>query len=306
MMYFALPGLWENYSVIIPFLSLLQNEPQYFYDDININAVYGNFQFCTWDGGRIFPTQSHATKEDIELLKDIYNNYFHIPMRLIFTNTLIQPNDCYDRFNNLVLSLCTDEINEIVVNSPILEEYLRTNYSQYSFISSTTKCLTQVDALMSELHKNYKFICWDYNLNKNKNALEAVPEELRPKCEFLINAICPPGCPTRKRHYDLNSMFSLAYGKHYQLTGCGIKACTVGITNYKNNFTREELVEYANNGFNHFKLEGRTLPPIEVILNFVKYMVKPEYIFAVIYYLDMWQRSFDLYNFNINTYKLPK
>lgn len=306
MINFALPGLWENYSVIIPFLSLLKNEPEYFYDDININAIYGNFQFCTWDGGRIFTEQTHASKEDIELLKNIFNNQFNIPIRLIFTNTLIQEQDCYDRFNNLVATLCQDPMNEIVVNSSVLETYLRTNYPDYGYISSTTKCLTQPTELLKELEKDYKFICWDYNLNKNKKILESIPAEIKPKCEFLINAICPPGCPTRKRHYDLNSCFSLSYGKHYPLTGCGIKACTVGVTNYINNFSTDEIIEYSNNGFNHFKLEGRTLPPIEVILNFVKYMVKPEFHFAVIYYLDMWQTVFDLYNFNINSYKLPK
>ena len=46
MINFMIPGLYENYNIIIPFLWAWKNNPEVFYDDINIGAVFGNFQYC--------------------------------------------------------------------------------------------------------------------------------------------------------------------------------------------------------------------------------------------------------------------
>jgi len=45
----------------------------------------------------------------------------------------------------MVTEICENELNEIVINSPILEDYLRDKYPKYKFISSTTKCLTDIN-----------------------------------------------------------------------------------------------------------------------------------------------------------------
>ena len=129
MQNFIVPGLYENYRINILFFDYLSQHPEYFIPNLNISAIYGNFPFCTWDGGRAYiNNRHHSTVEEIQKLQKIYNYDFGIPMRFIFTNKLIEEQDCYDRFNNLVLSICNNGINEIVVNSPILEQYLRENY----------------------------------------------------------------------------------------------------------------------------------------------------------------------------------
>ena len=99
------------------------------------------------------------------------------------------------------------------------------------------------------------------------------------KIEFLINAICPPGCPNRKEHYRLNGISHLNLGKEYRVA-CQIKGDTTKCLtrNYKNNISPEEIyTKYYNLGFSNFKLEGRTLTDKEVILNYAYYMIKPEY-----------------------------
>lgn len=52
----------------------------------------------------------------------------------------------------------------------------------------------------------------------------------------------------------------------------------------------EEIDDYYYpNGFNNFKLEGRTFPVIEHLLNLVKYMVKPEYqMYVIAQLMDMY------------------
>ena len=95
---------------------------------------------------------------------------------------------------------------------------------------------------------------------------------------------CITSCPNRKQHYKINSISHLNYGKKFHIP-CGIK----GSINHpdtlasKNNLTYEQIKTiYEPMGFKYFKLEGRTLPPIELLCNYVKFMVKPEYYWEVI------------------------
>lgn len=274
---FILPGMYEHFETNIAFLKFLKEKPEYFLPDLKIDAFYGNFQFCIWDGGRIFNKVKQCTIEDVKRIKKVYNE-FNIPIRLIFTNTQIKEKHLYDRFCNLILQECENELNEVVVNSALLEQYIKKNFPKYKFISSTTKCLNNDSLLFQELNKNYHMVCLDYNLNKNFELLNNIQDSLKDKCEFLVNAICPPGCPNRKEHYKLNSLFSLTYGKKYHLEQCLINSSNLHPDKFsKNNLTQEECIEYNKKGFNHFKLEGRTFSKETLLINYVKYMVKPEY-----------------------------
>lgn len=289
---YMIPGLYENYFLNREFLDIFKNHKECFYDGATIRAVYGNFQYSIWDGGRVFQKYNHASLEEIEEISSFYKEE-KIPIRLIFTNTKIEKEHCYDRFNNLVLQVCENEFNEIVVNSPILEDYIRTNYPKYKFISSTTKCITDVNKLKEEINNpKYSLVCFDYNLNHNKKFLESLSPEEKQKCEFLINAICPPGCPERKNHYDLNSLSSLNYGKKFKLLSCGISGNGLGLDEkcQITHINPEEMFSYyLPNGFNNFKIEGRTFTSYFHLCNLVKYMVKPEY---QIYIMSLFARLF--------------
>lgn len=278
---FILPGLYEHYNLNFKLLALMQKHPEYFRDDVKVSACYGNFQFCIFDGGRNFYGYRHTTKEEIEEVVRIYNEEFNVPVRLVFTNTQLQPEHYTDRFGNLVLSLCENDMNEIVVNDDNFEKWIKERYPRFHFISSTTKCLSKPDELVTELQKeDYTMVCLDYNLNKNKKLLESFSQEVRDKCEFLCNAICPPACPQRKEHYKYNSLFHLSYGRGYQMENCQIKGNTVApVTRCShNNITPDELYDYyVPNGFSLFKLEGRTLGEMEVAINYAHYLGKPEY-----------------------------
>lgn len=303
---FIIPGLYEHYGLNIIFCTMLKAHPEYFYDNVNISAIFGNFQFSSWDGGRVFEEYHYASKELIERLVHIYNEELGIPMRLVFTSTAIKEEDCYDRYNNLVLQLCHNDMNEVVINSDILKEYIKKNYPKYTFISSTTKCLDK-EALLLELDNNdYKMVCLDYNLNKNKNLLEIVSENQKEKMEFLINAICPPGCKNRENHYYLNGLYSKTYGKMFTLKYCGINNTTKNnqtSNKYVNNLSPEEVFEYNKNGFKYFKLEGRTYPTLEMILHLVNYTIKPEFqSIATMGFYSMLQ-SFDINTYSYEQYK---
>lgn len=281
MINFLIPGFYENFKLNVKLLDVLKDYPYYFYDGVRIEAVYGSFPFNIWDGGRTFPVYRHATREEIEKIKHIFNDIYDVNIRQVMTNPVIQEDNFYNRFGNICLSLCENERNEVIINNSDFEEFVREHYPQYKFISSTTKCLNTVESFKNELdNPNYRMICLDYNLNHNWKMLEQLTDEQKKKCEFLINAICPPGCPDRKNHYKNNGKFALSFGKHYAMTKCGVAANTCSWTtrNYHNNISPTELYEkYAPMGFEYFKIEGRTLPSVEIAANYCYYMVKPEY-----------------------------
>ena len=279
---FILPGMYEHYGLNFKLLELMKSKPHLFYDNIKVGAVYGNFQFCIFDGGRIFGQYCHTTKEEMEYVTSVYNDVYGVPVRLIFTNPVIPEKHFKNRFGQATLEVVNaNPMNEIVVNNPQLEQYIRDNYTNLSFISSTTKCLSNPDDFKAEISKGtYKMVCLDYNLNKNMKLLQSLDEDLHNQCEFLVNAICPPACPNRKEHYRLNGLYGLSYGKAYATQDCPIDGTTCSLSQIKshNNLTPEEIYnQYCPQGFINFKLEGRTLGVVENALDYVRYMVKPEY-----------------------------
>lgn len=278
MIYFALPGLYEHFGVNQALINLKQSNPEFFLE-WDFGAIYGNFQFCIWDGGRVFGDYTQASYAQVNFVKDFLNNN-NIPLRMIFTNPIITEEYYYDHFCNLITQICEDPLNELVVNSEGLENYLRTNYPKYSFISSTTKCKSNPEDSFKEFNKAYKYVCLDYNLNRNEKYLQSFPAELKPKVELLVNAICPPGCPNRAKHYIANGLSVLNYGIDYSID-CKITNGTLhpSVFAYKNNLYPEELYGHYSQdlGITFFKLEGRTFGDLDVILNYARYLVKPEY-----------------------------
>ena len=280
---FSLPGLYENFIINKLLILTFYEHPEYFNDNIQIDAVFGNFQWCIWDGGRYFDEYNQASLEDIQMIYNFFKQH-KIPMRFIYTNTELKPDHLKDRFCNLVTAVCEDELNEIVINSPILEEYLRINYPKYNFISSTTKCLTNQDLVKKELDKDYLRVCLDYNFNHNFNFLNNLTNSQKEKVELLINVVCGPNCQNRIQHYKLNSLYNLNYGKTYQIDYCTL--CAPHLLPYdtkvSNEITIDEIKKYVDIGIVHFKLEGRRSEPLTHLISCVKYLIKPEYQFFVI------------------------
>lgn len=282
MINFNLPGFYHHYALNKRLLMLKTNYSHFFYNNINIECFYDIPYFCIFDGGRIFINSDiQCSRETLEEMIQVYNYQYNIPIRLILTNTHLNPEDYYDRFGNMILEVCENNINQITVSDDNFKDYILSRYPNYQLVSSTTKCLTKPVELLQELQKDdYYLICLDYNLNKNLKLLESIPIEQKKKCEILCNAICPPGCPERKNHYRANSDFYLNYGKNMNLCNCLISGstCSPITREYTNNLSPTDIFEiYAPMGFEQFKLEGRTLNSIELALNYIYYLIKPEY-----------------------------
>lgn len=304
---YILPGFWKKKEILIPLLSLYKNNPSLFYDDIEFNSVFGNFPYFLWDGGRL--TVGHKTQlaylEDILITQYIYNNILNISMRFVCTNPLIQSKDFSDRFCNLVLSICENNQNGIIINNDELEEYLRNKYPQYYFVSSTTKCLENDNEIIAELEKPYKYICLSYTKNYDMLFLNSLSNNLKNKIELLVNEKCYYKCPKRKQHYiDIsksNYYYDSIYGENYDCIFINNPEKVI----YTNKISYNQLNNYTEIGINYFKLEGRQQPYDSIfITDLVNYCFKPEWQLMVSKVLDDWKLEFNLYNYSLENYKI--
>lgn len=301
---YVLPGLWEHHEILIPFLSLYQNNKQYFYDDIEFEAVFGNFSHIIWDGGRCPEyNQYFSFLEDILQIQYIYNEILNISMRFVCSNLLIQPQDCYDKFGNLILKYCENSKNSIIIGSSCLENYIRKTYPKYHFISSTTKCIQDDIQIIKELQKDYIYTCISYKKNHDIEFLKTIPNNLLQKVELLVNERCDLNCNKRQQHYLAISQSNYSYNMKYcDDFSCYKKNRNIFISTQINYIN---LNKYIALGINHFKLQGRWSPSIDILIeDLLQYCIKLDYQDIIFNQLKIWANNFDLYNYKLEDYKI--
>lgn len=274
MINFYLPNFYEKnfFNINTYFIKAIKNNPEYFYDDIQIGAVYGAFPGSIWNGGRTMLGEAK--------LKEIFGTIEHYrklktPIRFTYTNPLITDEYLNDSYANNVTKLAHNGYNEILVNRPELEHYLREKYPKYKFLSSTTKCLLDKDEIIKE-SENYYLTVLDYRKNDDFEFLESLPHPER--FEILINAYCDPKCTQRQNHYK--SLGESQITKVLKKFECHIKKNNFfeALNSFNTVIKVEDLYgKYVNMGFKHFKIEGRTDHIVDVIESYIYYMVKPEY-----------------------------
>lgn len=103
-------------------------------------------------------------------------------------------------------------MNEVIVNSDILENYIREMYHEYKITSSTCKRITDPEKLHEELDRDYNLVVVDYDLNNKWDILNNLPH--KEKCEFLLNASCFPHCPQRVKGYEMIGMHHIRYNQY--------------------------------------------------------------------------------------------
>lgn len=189
---FHLPDFVRLSKFNMVFLAMYENSPEFFREGVEIGSFYGVFPPSMWNGGRVM--EGVCDKRFVQEIVKYFNGK-NIPLRFTFTNPLIEKKHLGDSFCNMVMNIANNGMNECIVLSPVLEEYIRNNYPKYKLTSSTCKRITDPDALNSELEKDYHLVVLDYDFNNNFEMLEKIPH--KEKCEILVNACCNPGCTHR-------------------------------------------------------------------------------------------------------------
>ncbi|MGN1101827.1 MAG: hypothetical protein ACI4RG_06510 [Huintestinicola sp.] len=276
----------KSVSLNLAVADIFRTRPELFRDDIQIASFFGS-PSVMWNGGRMLigPYNFFKTKAIV----DGYNSR-GIPYRFTFTNPCLTEESLKDKECNELLNIADNGMNEVIVNSPILEEYIRKTHPNIKMTSSTCKCITDIDELKAELAKPYSLVVVDFNFNNEFELLKKLTPEERKRCELLINAHCVPGCPIRKDHYQYIGEAMLRIHEIRNMTDeerakAGIKEweCEYKVFNpFNGKRTKREILpddvtgKYAEMGFENFKIEGRASNLMVLCEQIVQYMAKPE------------------------------
>lgn len=281
---FHIPDLLYHHRLNIILFETMKKNPEYFYEGVKIASVYGTFPGAVWNGGRLF-IDAETDDKTMRMCIEDYNSR-GIPVRFTFTNPLITKEHLGNSYCNRMLRAGNNGMNDVIINSPVLEEYIRENYPNYKITSSTCKELRTAEAVNAELEKDYNIVVLDYNWNNNFEFLEKLDH--KDKVELLINACCIPNCPRRGEHYRYIGQVHLDYEKARTSMQKSINVAEFqcpyrnnslyDITEYPTYISPEDIInKYAPMGFKHFKIEGRSSLDVSTLEYFVHYMVKPEY-----------------------------
>ncbi|MCQ2528698.1 MAG: hypothetical protein MJ108_06205 [Saccharofermentans sp.] len=276
--FFHLPGLFEFYELYRLLLPLWENHREYFYDWCEIGSIYGAPADCLWGGGRVGFGDAD-TKEVLALMEK-----HGISSRLTFSNSLLTQEHLSDgRCNRLCSAFAQSPVtNGVIVHSDLLADYVKKNYPQLYLVSSTTKVITDFDAMVAEINReDFRYVVPDFRLNKALDKLANLTQEQKDKVEFLCNECCWFGCQDRKKCYEDVSHKSL--GDDVPAHVCASPGAEDGYSFTKamanpGFISRDDIVNtYLPMGFGNFKIEGRSLGSALVLEFILYYMVKPEY-----------------------------
>lgn len=304
---YHLPGLFEFYELYKVFLPLFREHREYFYDWCDIGSVYGAPADCIWGGGRAGFGDDDARKV-LDLMKE-----YGISARLTFSNSLLREEHLLDKKCNALCKLFEEagdiqsesvsdsnmknksikDIQEnnvqpkviqngVIVHLDLLLDYLKKNYPNLYFVSSTTKVLTDFQQFSNEVkRKEFRYVVPDFRLNKSFDRLNTLTQIEKDKVEFLCNECCWFGCKDRKRCYETVSRKNL--GENCPEHHCAAPDAEEGYRFSKAmknpGFISTEDIRnvYLPMGFSNFKIEGRGLGSALVLEFLLYYMVKKEY-----------------------------
>ena len=275
--HYHLPGLFEFYDLYKLFLPLFYEHRDYFYDWCDIGSIYGAPADCIWGGGRV--GSGEQDPREVLALTQTYG----ISARLTFSNSLLREEHLADpRCNALCRLFSETGGNGVILHSELLLDYLKRTYPKLYFVSSTTKVLTDFDQCRQEAERaDFQYVVPDFRLNKAFDRLQALPDRLKDKLEFLCNECCWPGCRDRKACYEAVSRKNLGESgpEHrcaapeaqggYRFSKAMENPAFIGIHDIQHT--------YLPMGFSNFKIEGRELGSALILEFLLYYMTKPEH-----------------------------
>lgn len=269
--HFYVPDFYSNAPLYVLLADFIEHIPQWFYDDFDIAAAYGSFPNCIWNGGRTSfgSVEADSMEKIVEEL-----NKRNIAVRHTFTNPLIEEKHLSDIFANICLQVADNGKNEVLVNTQVMEDYVRANYPSYKVISSTTKCLKTIKEVEDELKKDYYLVVLDSALNVDPAIFNIEGKE---RLELLVDHACRVDCPNRTAHYKDVGKSQLSY-RNSKFKCPYIGATFEDIMKREHSITREMMNEkFIPGGIRHFKLDGRAFAAEKLVDSILYFMVKPEY-----------------------------
>ncbi len=280
MIRFHIPDFQKNFRLNILFCKYFDLYRDYFWDDAEIDYIYDSFPLI-WNGGRLQVGEVDLKKAE-ETLQQIQKMGKQVAFT--FTNSLLANEHLHDEAANAVMKIASglDMKKSVIIHSGLLEEYIRNQYPDFGIILSTTKQLSTASDINAAMEKDYELVVIDYNMNHEWDELLRIKDKAR--CEFLVNPCCVDACPKRGAHYRRISELQLLNEDPTKRKSIHDEKCVYAKNHYfiarnnKNFMDMNEIrADYAPQGFEHMKLEGRGGDRLNLLEQYVQYMAKPEH-----------------------------
>ena len=271
---YTLPDFTVGLKRNLVFAQLMRDCPQFFFDDVRIQSVYGCFPGCIVNGGRAFVREPYSARQ-IEATFEALDGQ-GIAARLTFTNMLVEERHLEDPYFNLILDAAADHGAGVIVYSDLVDAYVRARHPRMERTLSTTREILDAAELNCALGA-FDLVVLNYNKNKDLPFLDQV--EHPERIEVMANELCNPGCPHRNEHYLHNSRDQLA-GTVTEFRRCDLsgkdffKLAPTSPTILTNDDVRTLHGRY---GVPRFKIVGRGVAPDVNLESYLYYLVRPEH-----------------------------
>lgn len=282
MLNYYCPGFYENQYMYAKYFKLRRENPECFYENVNIKYIFGSFPSCLWNGGGTF----FGDILDDFKIRNVFNWYKNnkIILQLTFTNPLLEERDLSDRYCNLILRIAEEVGNvEVLVTSELLANYIKQNYPSLildqSIIATTKKREEYSLDILKEDLKIYNKTVLPRIYNKDYKFLGSIPGNLRGRIEILVNDPCPADCPRIYSHYEDLARTQLSICNSSKNKCNNMEKCATPYTRYncrKYNLEYKDLTSYELGKFTEIKISGR-LNVVDGIIVTLYYLIKPEY-----------------------------
>lgn len=311
MIKITLPGMTEFPDLNGLFLSFYRDAREMFFDDVELDSVYGGFPGSSWCGGR----GSHGAPLPLDEVRRLVGRYNELGLacNVTFSNQFVDEEmiatDQYSRAILALLAKTDQEVsrphsgsehgggtsgemadgvsNGVILYSEELFKYMKDRFPELICLSSTTKGLVAVEDINAELER-FDRVVLDYNLTKKESVIQKL--DRLENLEVMVNEYCSLGCPYRKSHYEQASLdqisgtpsrFECRHRPEPQAYGF-LAGLLEGEVFLRNADIRRYAVDY---GIEHFKIVGRGLARYDIVDSYLYYLIKPEYWYEIRDYL---------------------
>lgn len=285
---FSLAGWYERSEYIYDFLRYYYDNSGFFFPDRTIDSLYDYYCYnnvpLLWSGGRV-PNVIIDPSVTMSVILDRISEFPDIKLRHVFTNCLLDdPSLINDYRCNQFVKRYIRPQDEIIVNHPKLIEHLKLNYPNISLIYSTTIGLTDIDEV-NRLSEN-NLVVLNYMKNNNQEYLDQLTH--KNNVEFLCGEACVDNCPYKQIHYtdisrailegqlDYTALINRCYMVDNPSHIHGQNSLTYSLSR-KYGLSNKRIDELSDQGFENFKISGRSYSVPEWIEIIIYYLALPEY-----------------------------
>lgn len=265
MIYLTLPYFYENYKFNKYFYNLTIEYQERFKTKIKIESVQGSFPWSLWSG------DTNSNLENQILYKNLINTISEIsfltPIILDCSNFLLDKEDYFDIYQNLILKISNDTSIYLEIADLDLYNYIKGHYPFYNYILSNkinyilpmdnkiiNSFLNKTDFIKIILPNNYSNI---KELSNKQKLMITIGE-----CDSCSNY---QNCLIQEQKNQINSSRSSTFNTCEKFS----------FINYL-----DKIEQYKMQGINHFKIspiKGKN-NLLEFNFNLLKNFIKEEYL----------------------------